>query len=51
MDATVLVEDGRIVALGPRARISVPDEARLVSGLGRWLIPGLWDMHVHLNRA
>lgn len=51
MDATVLVEDGRIVALGPRARVPVPDGARLVSGQGRWLIPGLWDMHVHLTDA
>ena len=50
-DATVVVEDGRTTALGPRGSIAVPEGARVVSGEGRWLVPGLWDMHVHLTDA
>lgn len=48
-DHTVLVRDGRIVAVGPRARVAVPRGARRIDGRGRWLIPGLADMHVHLH--
>lgn len=47
-DATVLVRDGRIAAVGPRSRVSVPEAARRIDGRGRFLIPGLSDMHVHL---
>ena len=44
---TVIVRDGRIVAVGPAAATEVPRGARRIDGRGRWLIPGLWDMHVH----
>lgn len=50
-DGTVVVRGGRISALGPRRSIQVPEDARVVSGEGKWLIPGLWDMHVHLTDA
>ena len=46
---TVVVRDGRIVAVGPAARVAVPRGARRIDGRGRWLIPGLSDMHVHLH--
>lgn len=44
---TVLVEGDRIVSVGPAARTDVPAGARAIDGAGRYLIPGLWDMHVH----
>ncbi|WP_407353773.1 hypothetical protein [Luteimonas sp. R10] len=45
---TVLVEDGAIVAIGPA--LPVPDGARVVDGGGEaWLLPGLADMHNHLD--
>ena len=47
-DATVLVRDGRIVAVGPRASVTVPAGTRVIDAAGRWLIPGLADMHTHL---
>lgn len=47
-DQTVVVRDGRIVAVGPSAGTSIPSNARRVDGRGRWLIPGLADMHAHL---
>jgi imidazolonepropionase-like amidohydrolase len=46
---TVLVRDGRIEALGTSAEIEVPEGARVIDGAGRFLIPGLFDTHVHLN--
>lgn len=41
---TVVLRDDRIASIGGRA----PAGARIVSGRGKFLIPGLWDMHVHL---
>lgn len=48
-DHTVVVRDGEIVDLGPRDVIAVPPGAKVVDGAGRWLIPGLFDTHVHLR--
>jgi imidazolonepropionase-like amidohydrolase len=47
-DATVIVRDGRVVEVGPASRVRVPRDARRVDGRGRWLIPGLADVHTHL---
>ena len=44
---TVLIEGRRIVAVGPVAEVEVPGNAEVVDARGRYLIPGLWDMHVH----
>jgi imidazolonepropionase-like amidohydrolase len=41
---TVVVRGDRIAAVGPRARVRVPADARVVDGRGRYVIPGLWDM-------
>jgi imidazolonepropionase-like amidohydrolase len=46
---TVLVRGGRIVGLGPAARIRIPEGATRIDGKGRFLIPGLADMHVHFS--
>jgi hypothetical protein len=46
-DVSVVITDGRIAAIGrdlPR-----PPGARVVDATGKFLIPGLWDMHVHLD--
>ena len=47
-DATVLVRDGRIVAVGPSGAVEVPSGAGRIMARGRYLIPGLADMHTHL---
>lgn len=44
---TVLVKGNRITAIGSNDAIKVPANAESVDGAGRYLIPGLWDMHVH----
>jgi imidazolonepropionase-like amidohydrolase len=48
LDQTVVIVNGRITATGPSARIKVPREARVIDAQGKSLIPGLWDMHVHV---
>ena len=42
---TVVVDRGRIVDVAAHPRI--PTAAQRIDGRGKWLIPGLWDMHVH----
>jgi len=45
----VLIRDGRIVELGVAGRLQAPQGARTVDLPGRTLVPGLIDMHVHLD--
>ena len=47
-DRTVLVQNRRITAVDTAPRVAVPPGTQRVDGRGRYLIPGLWDMHVHL---
>jgi len=47
---TVIVRDGRIVSI-ESTNARAPSDARIVDGSGRFLIAGLWDMHVHLSEA
>jgi imidazolonepropionase-like amidohydrolase len=42
----IVIAGSRIVAAGPAARI--PAKARIINGTGKFVLPGLWDMHVHL---
>lgn len=49
LDQTVLVSDGRIEAVGPRANLAIPSDFRSIDATGLYLIPGLVDMHVHLE--
>ena len=46
-EQTVLIAGKRIVAVGPTAQLRIPDAADLVEAAGGYLIPGMWDMHVH----
>ncbi len=45
---TVVVEDGLISRVARTSELAVPDGAEVIDGGGRWLIPGLIDMHVHV---
>jgi amidohydrolase family protein len=46
-DHTVLVKGNHIAAVGPTAEIALSDPSETIEGTGKFLIPGLWDMHVH----
>jgi imidazolonepropionase-like amidohydrolase len=47
-DQTVILERDRIASVGPSKSAKYPRNAPSVNGRGYFLIPGLWDMHVHL---
>jgi imidazolonepropionase-like amidohydrolase len=47
-DQTVIVRDGVITEIGDARKVRVPNDARRIDGRGKFLIPGLTDMHVHL---
>jgi imidazolonepropionase-like amidohydrolase len=46
-DQTVVIEGSRITVAGDAQRIRPPRGARVIDGEGKFLMPGLWDMHVH----
>src|ERR1700722_4882132 len=46
-DMSVVVEGERIAQMGPAREVKIPKGAQVVDGAGKFLIPGLWDMHVH----
>ena len=45
-DQTVVLRGRHIVAVGPAPATAIPRGSRVLDGRGRFLIPGLWDMHV-----
>ena len=46
--SNIVIRGEHIVAVGPARTTPVPKGARIIEGRGRFAIPGLWDMHVHL---
>lgn len=46
-DNTVVIDGTRIVYAGSAANAKIPRGARIIDGRDKFLIPGLWDMHVH----
>jgi imidazolonepropionase-like amidohydrolase len=45
---TVVIRDGRIAQIGPAAKVTAPDGATRIPAAGKYLIPGLAEMHGHL---
>jgi imidazolonepropionase-like amidohydrolase len=48
-DAVVIIEAGRISGVGPAATVTVPPNATLVDAKGKFVVPGVADMHNHLR--
>jgi len=48
---TVVVEGHKITAAGPDGEVAIPEGAERIDAAGKTLLPGLWDMHVHLSPA
>ncbi len=46
---TLMIEKGRIIKIAPADQFFIPEHAAVIDGTGRFLIPGLWDCHVHLS--
>lgn len=49
-DITVVIRDHRIAAIG-RTNTEAPKDVEVVDATGKFLVPGLWDMHVHTGRG
>jgi len=50
LDQTVVVEGERITLVGPDGAVTVPAGAETIDATGKSLLPGLWDMHTHVQR-
>ncbi len=48
-DMTVVISGGRITAIGRTGKVRIPADAQTIDATGKFLIPGLWDMHTHLS--
>lgn len=46
---SVVIQGNKIAAIADTADVDVPDDARVIKANGKYLIPGLWDMHVHME--
>src|SRR5690348_5238122 len=46
-DMAVVIEQDHIAAVSPWKKVKAPAGSQIVDGRGKFLIPGLWDMHVH----
>jgi imidazolonepropionase-like amidohydrolase len=47
--STVVITGDKITAVGDDAKVSIPKGAQVIDATGKMLMPGLWDMHVHLS--
>ena len=50
-NSAVVIQGDRIIAAGPRSTIEIPNDARVIDITGKYLLPGLWDMHSHFYNA
>jgi imidazolonepropionase-like amidohydrolase len=50
-DAVVVIEGDRITAVGPRDKFAIPRGATIIDARGKYLLPGLWDMHAHFEQV
>lgn len=50
-DTTVIIANQRIAAIGPSSSTAIPRGALVLDATGKFLIPGLADMHVHVTAA
>ena len=48
-DRSIVIDGGRIVQVDSSPRVIAPRGAAQIDGTARFVIPGLWDMHVHLS--
>jgi imidazolonepropionase-like amidohydrolase len=49
VNAALVISNGRIVAAGPRASVTIPQGATVIDATGKFIVPGLIDTNVHLS--
>jgi len=47
-NSVIIIDGQRIKAVGELGKLEIPDDAEIISTEGMSVLPGLWDMHVHL---
>ena len=50
-DMTILIRGHEIASTGKTKNLKIPASAKAIDGTGKFVIPGLWDMHVHFRDA
>ena len=50
-NSTILIDHEKISAMGPDSSLEIPSGAQVIDATGKYLIPGLADMHIHLTGA
>jgi imidazolonepropionase-like amidohydrolase len=50
-DAAIVIENGRITSIGPRADVKIPRRAKVFDARGKYVLPGLFDMHAHIGQV
>lgn len=50
-NATIVIRGAKIIALGSSDKVRVPSDAQRVDVTGKFIIPGLWDMHAHYEQV
>ncbi|MGH9842832.1 MAG: sigma 54-interacting transcriptional regulator [Blastocatellia bacterium] len=48
-DSVIVIEGDRIKQVGKSGEVSIPSSARIIDARGKWIIPGLTDMHSHIS--
>ena len=48
LDQTVVISGGRVRSVSPASQMKPGVSAKIIDGQGKYLMPGLWDMHVHI---
>jgi hypothetical protein len=46
---SIVIRGDRIVEVGPAGAVATPDGARVIDATGKTVMPGLWEMHTHLQ--
>ncbi len=47
--STVVIRGNKIQAVGEDGKVEIPKDAEMIDAAGKMLMPGLWDMHVHVQ--
>jgi imidazolonepropionase-like amidohydrolase len=50
-DSVVVMDKGRITAVGTHGKVKIPKHAKIVNVSGKTVMPGLWDMHAHFEQV
>ena len=48
-NSSVVIRDDRVVEVGPAASVAVPAGATVIDATGKTVMPGMWEMHTHLQ--